>query len=129
VYADYVRPALILLSLLLLATSLTPACGGVSEELLPFGQEAGAPPDVGVGATANAGGADNQELTADQIRQLIINDSIAAYDGPCPCPYNIAAGGSQCGKRSAYSRAGGADPICFFEQVTEAMLAAYRQHH
>lgn len=35
------------------------------------------------------------------------------YDGPCPCPYSIASDGSRCGKRSAYSRTGGAAPACY----------------
>jgi hypothetical protein len=35
------------------------------------------------------------------------------YDGPCPCPYSIASDGSQCGKRSAYTRTGGAAPACY----------------
>jgi hypothetical protein len=35
------------------------------------------------------------------------------YDGPCPCPDSIASDGSRCGKRSAYSRTGGAAPACY----------------
>lgn len=41
-----------------------------------------------------------------QIRQRLIQESIAAYPGPCPCPYSRARNGSQCGRRSAYSRPG-----------------------
>ena len=46
------------------------------------------------------------------IKKAIIAESIAAYPGPCPCPYNIARNGSSCGKRSAYSRPGGYAPLC-----------------
>ena len=47
-------------------------------------------------------------LTDDAIAQRLIDDSIAAYSGNCPCPYNTARNGSRCGKRSAYNRPGGA---------------------
>ena len=33
--------------------------------------------------------------------------------GSCDCPYDYTSSGSRCGKRSAYSRPGGASPICF----------------
>ena len=35
-----------------------------------------------------------------QIIQNIISESIANYSGNCPCPYNRAANGSSCGRRS-----------------------------
>jgi uncharacterized protein YgiM (DUF1202 family) len=61
------------------------------------------------------------------IIQRIIAESIAAYPGSCPCPYNTDRGGRRCGKRSAYSKPGGYAPICFPQDVTEAMIAAARQ--
>ena len=48
----------------------------------------------------------------DEIVKSIISDSISNYSGNCPCPYNSASNGSSCGKRSAYSRAGGYTPLC-----------------
>lgn len=36
-----------------------------------------------------------------------------SYDGNCPCPYDLDVNGNQCGARSAYSRSGGASPICY----------------
>ena len=56
-------------------------------------------------------------------------DSIAAYQTsgrPCACPYNSARNGSACGGRSAYSRPGGAAPLCYPQDVTGAMVAAWR---
>lgn len=50
-------------------------------------------------------------LSDAQIRQQIIAASIASYPGSCACPYNSARNGSSCGRRSAWSRAGGAAPI------------------
>ncbi|MFJ3481947.1 hypothetical protein ACIPL1_01050 [Pseudomonas sp. NPDC090202] len=61
------------------------------------------------------------------IIQHIIEDSISAYPGNCPCPYNSARNGSRCGKRSAYNRAGGYSPLCFKEDVTQDMVQEYRE--
>jgi hypothetical protein len=63
------------------------------------------------------------------ISKQIISESIGAYSGNCPCPYNLARNGSQCGKRSAYNRAGGASPLCFESDITAQMIAAYRNLH
>lgn len=68
-----------------------------------------------------------QQLTDDQVREAIIQQSIASYPGNCPCPYNRAANGSKCGKRSAWSKPGGYDPICFPEEVTSSMIKQWRQ--
>lgn len=61
-----------------------------------------------------------------QIRELLIADSIEAYEGNCPCPYSRASNGSRCGKRSAWSRPGGASPLCYASDVSEAMVATAR---
>jgi len=36
-----------------------------------------------------------------------------SYSGNCPCPYDTASDGSICGARSAWSRSGGASPVCY----------------
>lgn len=64
-----------------------------------------------------------------QIRQRIIRESIASYSGACPCPYNVMRNGRSCGRRSAYSRPGGAAPICYPQDVTQAEVAASRRAH
>lgn len=79
-------------------------------------------------ATA-CGAVGDDEPTDDEIRQLIIDDSIAAYKGPCPCPYNLAADGKKCGERSAYSRKAGDAPLCKPEDVSDDMVNAYRENH
>jgi hypothetical protein len=66
------------------------------------------------------------------IRQQIIQDSIATYQAtghPCACPYNSARDGSNCGARSAYSKRGGASPICYPSDVTDGMLANWKRQH
>jgi hypothetical protein len=65
----------------------------------------------------------------DTIKQAIIRESIASYPGNCPCPYNTASNGSRCGKRSAWSRAGGFAPLCYPEDVTPEMIEQYRKQH
>ena len=62
-----------------------------------------------------------------QIRQLLINQSIARYSGSCPCPYNTDRGGRRCGGRSAYSRPGGASPLCYPTDVGDGAVEAYRE--
>jgi hypothetical protein len=64
-----------------------------------------------------------------EVKQLIIQESIASYPGNCPCPYNRAANGSKCGKRSAWSKPGGYLPIWYEEEVTPQMIDLWRQNH
>lgn len=61
-----------------------------------------------------------------QVRQILIDESIAAYSANCPCPYSRARNGSRCGRRSAYDREGGEAPLCFAKDVTAQMVQAYR---
>lgn len=62
------------------------------------------------------------------VRQVIA-ESQAAYPGNCPCPENRDARGSRCGKRSAWSRAGGYSPICYANEVTDAIVARWVRQH
>ena len=65
--------------------------------------------------------------TDEEIKKILINESIANYSGSCPCPYNTDRAGHRCGKRSAYSRPGGASPVCYASDVTPKMIADYRK--
>lgn len=60
------------------------------------------------------------------IVQRIIADSIAGYSGSCPCPESRDRAGRRCGRRSAYSKPGGAAPICYSGDVSRAMIDAFR---
>lgn len=64
--------------------------------------------------------------TDTQIRQRLIRQSIAAYPGSCPCPYNADRAGRRCGARSAYSRPGGYAPLCYPADVTPEMIRRAR---
>ena len=57
---------------------------------------------------------------------MMIQASIAAYPGACPCPYVRAKDGSRCGKRSAWSQPGGASPLCFPSDISDEMVKAFR---
>lgn len=70
-----------------------------------------------------------QSLSDDQIKDRIIQESIAQYSGNCPCPYNQARNGSQCGRRSAYSKPGGYSPICYPQDVSPQMVQQYKKRH
>lgn len=69
-------------------------------------------------------------LTAAAIAALIVAESRRAYYAtghPCACPNDTMRNGRACGGRSAYSRPGGAAPLCYPTDVTEAMIKTYRE--
>ena len=68
----------------------------------------------------------SSQRTDAQIRQVLISQSISRYSGSCPCPYNTDRGGRRCGGRSAYSRPGGASPLCYPGDVSDGAVEAYR---
>ena len=67
------------------------------------------------------------DATDAEVKQLIIDRSIAAYSGSCPCPYNADRAGRRCGARSAYSRPGGASPLCFENDVSQKLVDNLRK--
>ena len=77
---------------------------------------------LGLAANAEA----RQELSDAQIRQMIIQQSIAQYPGVCACPYSVARNGSLCGGRSAYSKPGGYSPLCYPQDVSDDMVRKYK---
>lgn len=66
------------------------------------------------------------QLTTAEIKDILIRRSLASYSGRCPCPYNRKSNGHRCGGNSAYSRPGGASPLCFPSDVTDRMVADFR---
>lgn len=65
-------------------------------------------------------------LSTSRIKKILIKRSHAYYPGNCPCPYNITAAGRKCGGRSAWSRPGGREPLCYPSDVSAQMVANYR---
>ena len=68
-------------------------------------------------------------LSDEAIRELIVQESIAAYPGNCPCPFNADRAGRACGARSAWSRPGGRAPVCYTREVTQEQVDDYRKTH
>jgi hypothetical protein len=69
-------------------------------------------------------------LTAAAIAAIIVQASRDQYHAggrPCACPDDAMRNGRACGGRSAYSRPGGAAPLCYPSDVTAAMIDTYRQ--
>ena len=65
-------------------------------------------------------------ISNDDVRNMIIAESLRAYPGPCPCPYNIMRNGAPCGYRSAYSKPGGYEPLCYKTDISDKMVEIYR---
>jgi SH3-like domain-containing protein len=73
-------------------------------------------------ATRTAAASPDRSANVDAI----ISRSRSSYSGNCPCPYDHDSAGRRCGRRSAYSRPGGEAPLCYPEDVTEAMIRQHR---
>jgi len=68
-----------------------------------------------------------EDLSDSENRQLLIQRSISSYSGSCPCPYNVMRNGRRCGGNSAYSKPGGAEPLCYENDVSDEMVERYRK--
>ena len=67
-----------------------------------------------------------------QVRELIVQESVGAYlasGRPCACPYSYMRNGAACGGRSAYSRPGGAAPMCYPADVTDGQIRMWRSRN
>lgn len=67
----------------------------------------------------------NCQMPIPTLKDEMIRESIARYPGNCPCPYNRDARGHNCGKRSAWNRGGGYEPLCFPEDISADMTREY----
>jgi hypothetical protein len=67
-----------------------------------------------------------RSATDAEVRDYLVRQSIRAYSGNCPCPYNVDRAGRRCGGRSAYSRPGGAAPLCYASDVSDAAVRRAR---
>ena len=69
------------------------------------------------------------EATDTEVRQQMIATSVEGYSGSCPCPYFRDRAGRSCGRRSAYSRPGGASPLCYERDITDEAVEEYRARY
>jgi hypothetical protein len=70
-------------------------------------------------------------LSASAIATLIVQTSRQQYYAtghPCACPDDLTRTGRRCGGTSAYSRPGGAAPLCYVSDVPAAMIEKYRSN-
>jgi hypothetical protein len=68
-------------------------------------------------------------LSAAAIAALMVAESRNRYYAtgrPCACPDDRMRNGHACGGRSAYSRPGGAQPLCYPSDVPAEMISGYR---
>jgi hypothetical protein len=84
---------------------------------------------IGIFAVAVSGGTAQPALTDQQIATMIVKESRDIYyrtGHPCACPEDLARNGSRCGRRSAYTRPGGAEPYCYVTDVPKDKIETYR---
>ena len=63
----------------------------------------------------------------DRIRQTMIAQS---QHGACACPYTLDARARRCQAHSQYRRAAAARrPLCYATDISDAMVAAWRDRH
>jgi len=64
----------------------------------------------------------------DEIRRILVEDSVARFSGYCPCPYSYDRG-QQCAEKSAYSQRAThpRDLYCYPQDVPWRDVEAYRQ--
>jgi hypothetical protein len=77
-----------------------------------------------------ASGSPRQTSTDAQVRESIVRASVSSYlatGRPCACPYSTTRNGASCGGRSAYSRPGGASPLCYASDVSDAQVEAFKR--
>lgn len=83
-------------------------------------------PWLAILVVTSAAAAHAQSLSDDAIREAMIAGSIASYTGNCPCPYNTMRNGRLCAGHSAYSKPGGAEPLCYPRDISDDMVEKYR---
>lgn len=63
----------------------------------------------------------------DDVRRMIVEDSIARHGGDCPCPYSYAWNGRQCANDSAYMKRTPDAPYCYPQDVPPYEVYRYRR--
>ena len=66
------------------------------------------------------------------VRQLLIQQSVASYlsnGQTCPCPYSLNRMGRRCLHQGEGGPPGGARSLCYPDDVSDAMVRAWRASH
>ena len=68
----------------------------------------------------------DDKISDDEIKTVLIQQSIQAFGGECPCPYSKSPKGVQCGLNSAYAKIDRFATLCYPSNVTQKMIKEYR---
>ena len=68
----------------------------------------------------------DDKISDDEIKTVLIQQSIQAYSGECPCPYSKSPKGVPCGLNSAYAKIDRFAILCYPSNVTQKMIKEYR---
>jgi hypothetical protein len=68
----------------------------------------------------------DDKISDDEIKTVLIQQSIQAFSGECPCPYIKSPKGGKCGLNSAYSKIDRFTILCYSSNVTQKMIKEYR---
>ena len=63
----------------------------------------------------------------DELRRIIVDESIRRWTGDCPCPYSYTWNGRQCAENSAYMKRVPYAPYCYPQDVPYGVLNQYRR--
>ncbi|MBS0541471.1 MAG: hypothetical protein JSR47_22085 [Proteobacteria bacterium] len=86
---------------------------------------------IAAAALLPAPAAHAQRYSDDEIRNMIIRDSIAQFGSKdCPCPYSYAWNGQQCADKSLYNqRTRRQDLYCYPNDIPWRDVQEYRRYH
>jgi hypothetical protein len=76
-----------------------------------------------------AGSALAGDMSDGQVRERIVEESVAAHAGSCACPDDYDAIGHACGSRSAQVKAGGDKVVCYPHEISDQQVREYRARH
>ena len=65
----------------------------------------------------------------EDIRRILVQDSLARFGGYCPCPYSYDRG-EQCADKSVYRQSSGGRPVdlyCYPQDVPWQEIVEYRR--
>lgn len=83
------------------------------------------PAQVARASSASAAASLPTRSKLDEAKHEMIRQSKVNYSGNCPCPESRDKAGRRCGKRSAYSRPGGASPLCYPSDIPDQQAQAF----
>jgi hypothetical protein len=81
---------------------------------------------LGLGLLAPAP-ATAQRYHDDDVRRMMIEESLARFGAECPCPYSYAWNGRQCANNSAYMKRQGETPLCYPNDISQRDVILYRR--